>query len=735
MGFSTRRIAISAIICTTISAQAVAADGRMVLTDAQNEISGKNFANNDYPDDNGGAIMAAIGKNADISGSLFSKNTAQTGGAIFNAAQMTIGDRTSFAGNSATGNGGAIFNSGTITLGNNIYFSRGTAAAGGAIYNDGGTIQIGKRAQVLYTENALYNAGGGKIEFDEGLLFLGNTSTGGGTNIYNDVTAQMTFGANTRFEYNTAEQKSGMLHNLGTITFQGPVRFYKNTIKENGGGAILNEAGGTITFNSNATFAENQSGQESIDIRNNGTVNITAGTTTFDSGVEGNGTINLNSGATMDIGTVKVSQNTLNINGTLNATIVDKRAYARLYADNYNFSGDGKLHLTVGRVGTYQMFYGGDATGINIDAGDIYNVTKNADGTLTIETRPVDEIMIAANLSEPAADTLVTLAHGDDRMISMMSIRAQSSLHNGGTKYLEGETRKTHPDAAPITQSVAVMNQNQVFTLVANRMASNAPAARRHNFWVHGLYNKSKMSGDDSFHASTNGYAFGLDGLFRQKYTLGIGVQTNSTSMHTDSRDIDIDSTSAFLYGQIKPNRWYINATANYTKSEYKEQVTIFDLQFNPEYDVKSYGAQIMTGFDFNFGLTPEIGARYLHISQDSYNNPIADISGFDADFVSGMAGLKYSRIFKTGGVWNLRPQLRAAAVYDFVSDDALTTIRLPDAASYIINGEHLSEFGGEIGLGLGAIYQNLEISLNYDLNIRKNYQSHTGTLRFRIAF
>jgi len=734
---------LPALMVMTASAQ----DIELGEISARKQLSARNYIHShkkvssiSSTSDDGGAIYNENTMNVDRTN--FTGNTASTGGAIYNSGTMTISDRTAFVDNTATGNGGAIYNSGTLTIGNNVYFTRGGAVDGGAIYNDGGTIEFGRRTQFTYVENAIYNTAGGKITFGDGLIMSGNTAQGDKTSIYNAAGATIVFDGTARFGYNKSADQAAIINNLGDITFNDATNFYNNTSKgETQGGAIHNAAGATITFNADAMFSENRSGKEANDILNHGIININAGTASIGSGISGDGTLNIAADAVMDIGTIGVSQKNINLDGTINATLIDQRAYGRLYADNYNFGTDSVLNLTVGSVGTYKMFAGGDAAAINIDAGALYIVTNNVDGTVVVETRPVTEIMAETNLSESAAGTLSLLAQGGDRKNSMMSLRAQTALRHGEMKYLETETGKARPTDAPIAHSVATINHNQIIQVAAARMAHGNAIGRAggdtrpdYGFWVHGLYNKTKMS-DDKFHASTNGYAFGLDILLGRKFTVGVGAATNSTELHQSDRETDIDSGSIFLYGQYKPNRWYINATGNYTASRYTEHITIFDIPFVPEYDANAFGAAISTGYDFDIGLTPEIGARYLYVSQDSYNNGIAEIDGTDTQIITGVAGLKFVRLFRTGGVWNLRPMVRAAATYDFVSDNTDATITIPGAASYVVNGTTLEKFGGEFGLGLGAVYQNLEISLNYDLNLRQDYQSHTGLLKFRLTF
>ena len=121
--------------------------------------------------------------------------------------------------------------------------------------------------------------------------------------------------------------------------------------------------------------------------------------------------------------------------------------------------------------------------------------------------------------------------------------------------------------------------------------------------------------------------------------------------------------------------------------------------------------------------------------AQDDYNNGLWEIKGADTDYLTGVIGAKYAFTIESDARLQFRPELRAAATYDVMSDEALSTVVLPGSASYVVSGDRLSRFGGEFGIGLSAIYNGLEISVNYDLDLHEHYTSQTGMLKFRYDF
>ena len=97
----------------------------------------------------------------------------------------------------------------------------------------------------------------------------------------------------------------------------------------------------------------------------NESIVIESGVTTFSGNVMGlaadtekdiaGATLTLANGATMDIGTSTVKFDTMNIDGTVVASVTNGRPYGHLYGDIVA-GEDALLKLNVGSVGTYKIF-------------------------------------------------------------------------------------------------------------------------------------------------------------------------------------------------------------------------------------------------------------------------------------------------------------------------------------------------------------------------------------------
>lgn len=759
-----------------------------------NVSDGAQFTNN-KTDRNGGAIFNS-GTLTLGDGVSFTGNSANFGGAVWNDGKMEIAAGTKFVGNNSKQAAGALYNSGTGTLDNliGVVFENNTAAMGGAINNaktsasvKGGTIDLISKSHFIGNSGGKSQGGAirnqGTISTITDSVFDSNIAGNGGA-INNGTWGSLVKGIyKTTFINNTAVATGGN-HQGGAITNAGHIGIIDETVFESNragkiggaianvtpqnsggglaevnianstftgnvadesGGAIYNATGGVVSLSGKNTFTGNMAGGVGNDIYNLGKLAVTDGTTTIDGGITGDGALTIADGATLNIGTTTVQQKELTLDGTVGATIIDANNYGKLLAETYN--GNGQVSLNVATTGTYNIFGENANEYTVVDAGAIYDVTKGDNGAITIATKKVEEIATETGLTNTAANTVAALANSDSELVNIASLNVQQALRNGDTDYIETESAKANPVDKPVVQSVAQSVQGAVMTLAANRMAGVPTSGTMgrsggdwsnvaRGIWAQGMFNRSKYNGQ--FNGYTRGVSAGFDALIDKQYTIGLGYAFGHSDVHANGgRNTEIDSNSIFAYAQYKPSKWFVNAALNYTMSKYKEtEDNVFGaLRLKSDHDTDAFGGQVMTGYDFASGLAPEIGLRYLHVTQDGYNNGLAHVSSDDTDFLTGIAGMKYRFAIENDSVINWFPELRAAATYDFVSDRAMSTVTMPGAASYVVDGDRLSRFGGEFGIGLTAEYKGLEISLVYDLDLHKDYTSQTGMAKFRYEF
>lgn len=472
-------------------------------------------------------------------------------------------------------------------------------------------------------------------------------------------------------------------------------------------------------------------------------LDITGGENLFAGDILGDGALNVASGAVMNIGDAIVNLSSITLDGTMIANLTEGSDTAKITADT--FTGDGNLSLILDKAGEYNIF--GNATVDNVEIDSVlYGIKFSEDGkTFTATEKSVAQVAADSNLTVDAAQSVVNLTKSSSDALNDLGVRAQEALAVKDSAAVEHATRAINPETASVAQSVTTSVQNTVANLVAGRMASIAPVGMTGRaggdtsltaggVWAQGLFNKSKSN--DLFDGETMGVAAGIDGTIGRDFSIGAGYSFAASDIDASARNTDIDSHTVFVYGQYKPSQWYANAMLNYTMSSYTESGDALGVLIDSEYDIDSFGGQIATGYDFASGITPQIAVRYLHIGGADYTNSLGVASEIaDSDYLTGVLGAKYAFDYNPSESVRIRPEVRAAVKYDFLSDNAVSTVTMPGVNAYVISGERLNRLGGEFGLGVTMTYAGVDVSLNYDIEVREDYTSQTGMVRARYNF
>lgn len=311
------------------------------------------------------------------------------------------------------------------------------------------------------------------------------------------------------------------------------------------------------------------------------------------------------------------------------------------------------------------------------------------------------------------------------------------------------------PETAPAVQQAATEGTNQIFGAVGTRLSGGAIASAKQGMssgdnpftkvavWVQGLFNKAKLddtSKSKGFDSKTYGTALGVESKISDDVKMGVGYAYSKTDIDGFMRDTDVKTHTAILYGEYKPNNWYVNAITSYGWSDYDEKKNVAGVGVKADWDVESFASQMMTGYDmyFNgFGVTPEVGLRYIHVKQDKYTDTAGQIvKSDDSDIVTGVLGAKITKSYNLSNGMLLTPEFKAAMTYDISHDNSKSTVTLVNGSSYSVSGKPLNRFGVELGAGVTAeLNDNVEVSLGYEGKFRKDYQDHTGLINAKYKF
>lgn len=246
-----------------------------------------------------------------IKNGVFSNNTVNNGGALFNESNLVLED-TMFSGNKSGTAGGAIYNKGNVIDGrdygildiilseNKTLYNNKSDDKGGAIYNEGGTVNIIAKSGSTPTisGNTAHNQGGVVA------------SEGGVINV----------GGNIKFKDNgtiAANSKGGVFSiSSGTLnldTTDGDIVFDNNTAAI--GSAIYVENGGKINFKGDDTHGITFSKTQTVasDSSSTNQMNVAGGNIKFESSLAG-----FTGQFTQTGGTFTLANDFMNLNGTHN---------------------------------------------------------------------------------------------------------------------------------------------------------------------------------------------------------------------------------------------------------------------------------------------------------------------------------------------------------------------------------------------------------------------------------
>ncbi len=619
-------------------------------------------------------------------------------------------------------NGGAVYNSKVKVPSVSGTFISNEAIDGGAVYN-GNKGVIGSLSGTFTGNNAVRQ---------------GSSENGRGGAIYNSKTGTIS-SVSGQFSNNNA-YKGGAISNAGTMTIENST--FSGNAASGSGGAIHNMQTGTITLSGDNVFSSNTDNHGDNDLYNNGKITVD-GHLTLDGGISGDGTITFADGSqlTVNAGTTTITNDVVNEGVSLDMIFAN------------GFTGKEGYQLVSGNLD--QEF---DIT--NADNALFTIETTDANGTYNVIKKAADEIAASTGASSSQASTITAITNGntDNETFNAAANNIASLLQSSDKNDVKSGTDAATalaPEVAPMVQHSETQTANQVFGAISTRltggtistggegMASGDNIFERAAMWVQGLFNHSKL--DDTskaygFDSDSSGIAMGVEKYINDDVKIGLGYAYTDTDIDGFMRSTDVDTHTAFVYGEYKPSNWYVNGIMSYGWSDYSESKNVTGVGINSDYDVETFGLQAMVGYDMQvngLGLTPEVGLRYVHISQDGYTDSADQkVSSSDSDILTGVIGAKVSKNFALENGMNIKPEARVAATYDLTNDDVNSVVTLANGSAYVVEGDALDRFGMEFGAGVTAeVNDNVEFALGYEGKFREDYQDHTGLLNAKYKF
>ena len=701
-----------------------------------------------------GSIRLSNVGNATLSGKSSIERTGTGGDIVVNSTGLVMKDEASL--NVSTASGKVVFSSAVAQLSDKASI-HATGDSNEVVIENNSNVTMADESSM--SADHVYVSNGGSLELTGSAKITapGDASVSDSEGV-KVVASSVIMSENASIEGDVSLENGGFLGMSGNAKIDGDL----NTKSTTGYSTISigSTSGGSSDVTINGSIDISQS---VLSILNGNTLRLGAGSNN-----------SFKNGSYLSLGTGKLDLNggnlTMSGDSTLTLRIASESEYGQiLNAGKIDIKPGAGLDVSIdknvvskGQTKAFQILSGTvDGDWVNLNrrykfdhlGGGKYNVTQVADA---------GDIVIMDGGTENNANTANAWLEGNSFANGSEAAKVYDELdylsqYGQGSEYVDALTALA-PDAAPLVRSLTTENSNQIFNTVQNRLEGGSSLRmkpgragryarglasgdmyREDAIWVQGLYNHSELSDTKEakgFEIDSYGGAIGLDNYVTDSLKLGIGYAYTHGDISGFLRDTDVDTHTGFVYGEFKPNRWFLNAIASYSFASYDEEKKVSTFKVKGDYDVNAFGAQVMTGYKMGY-VTPELGVRYLNVKQDAYEDSIGQrVDAVSNDVLTGVFGIRIKQDFFPNRGFSIRPEVHVAATYDFVQDDAVSVVSLPNGSVYQIEGENLDKFGLEAGAGLTLDVGNrLEMAVSYEGKFRKDYTDHSGLVNMKFKF
>ena len=297
-------------------------------------------------------------------------------------------------------------------------------------------------------------------------------------------------------------------------------------------------------------------------------------------------------------------------------------------------------------------------------------------------------------------------------------------------------------DTTPATAQTAKTNAQAVMSVVSSRLGGGSAVKGRSGgdfvagdstVWAQGLLNRAKLNGDNGFNSRSNGFAAGYEYNIDDSYKAGAGYAFTATDINTDRGKTKVDTHTFFVYGEYKPDKFFVNGSLGYGRSTYDEKTRLLGLQ--SDYKANTLSVQAMSGYALDY-FTPEAGIRYTKVKEKAYTDALgAKTADKNLHTLTAVAGIKTTKDFRLEkGV--LTAQAGAALTYDLKQGSASKTVSMANGTNYVVQGKNMKRAGFELSADVSyQLNAKTDIGLSYEGKFKEKYSDHTLMLNVRYAF
>ena len=448
--------------------------------------------------------------------------------------------------------------------------------------------------------------------------------------------------------------------------------------------------------------------------------------------------------------TVEAETLIMNDNSVLNVDLNTLVDHGKMNVGEVKEAEKGLLSLTLKNglnqeTGVYQVFNKDNELGLI--ENNLFDIKDLENGAYEISKKETSELMSEFSLTKTQGEITSALIDGNssNEAFSKMQEEILTGLQSDDKMSVE-EAKKAlkavGTSEQPSSQAMVVGHFNDL-TRVISQLVMEKEAElgcvvdkeARAKVYIKGLYDKTKSTMGEGFKARSQGAVLGIQSEVTEDLTLGVGYATSKTTAKEELRRTEVDTNTGFISAHYQPNAWWMSGLVTYSRGQYDEEKQVLSSVGTANYDVDSWGVQVMTGYDIklqNAIITPEVGLRYLSVKQEGYTDTLGTtVEATSSDYLTAIAGVKTA--------WDLgkiRPTVGINVGYDVISDDVSALNTLANGASYTVNSEALDRLSVGISTGVEAkLNDRTTLKLEYNGSFRKEYKDHSGMLKLELKF
>jgi outer membrane autotransporter protein len=366
----------------------------------------------------------------------------------------------------------------------------------------------------------------------------------------------------------------------------------------------------------------------------------------------------------------------------------------------------------------------------------------------------------ASEQTSGVLDNAVAATAGDAEARAAILSLSAGETNDAGLQMLQDTT-----GGAATTQANAG-NMVTGFDMVSSRLSnirgsgptglSSGDQMSERTYWVRAFgttADQDMRSGVQGYEADTVGVMVGGDVMLDNDVRIGVNASYAVTDVETDGsgdHETDIDTYRIGVYGGKDFENCYVEGQASvaYNDIETSRNITFGGLNriANGDTDGYEYGLRVGAGMplaiDASQTITPYTNFQYIHADVDGYTESGASSLNIrtddqDIDIAELAIGARYNAdIDYSEGT--LKPEIRAAAAYDFIGETSESTQQFTGGGStFTTKGPDVAQFSVNYGAGVSweTKDQSWEFSLDYDGKAKSDYITHGARLEAKLRF